>query len=231
MPPRPKDHDESKFEDALLDAVGDVSGARVLELGCGDGELVLRLVDAGAEVIAVDISPSMVELGAARLARFRPGGTARFIVATAEDTGLESESQDIVVGKWVLHHVDVRAAVREIHRVLRPGGIGAFVETSALNPLLRFARRRIAGRFGTTSFGTPDEHPLTRADIDLLQEQFGECRLDFPNFVFFYLLDRHVTDWRWEAFSRWCLRLDDLVERRIPALHPASYYLRVVVRK
>jgi ubiquinone/menaquinone biosynthesis C-methylase UbiE len=118
----------------------------VLELGCGAGDLSLELLRRGARLTALDVSPGMVELARARAGRFRPGAEARFVVGAAEQTGLPDESFERVVGKWVLHHLDVAAAARETRRVVRPGGRAAFFENQDRNPLLRLARRRLGGR-------------------------------------------------------------------------------------
>jgi SAM-dependent methyltransferase len=96
--------------------------ASVLEVGCGPGrgaEYALRL---GAEkVLATDADPRMVELATRRL----KGWDRRAEVRTGEVTaiGLPDGSVDIAVELQVLHHViDWRLALRELARVLRPGG-------------------------------------------------------------------------------------------------------------
>src|SRR5918992_3685626 len=78
VPPR----DPDPFELALLDALGPVEGLRVLELGCGAGDLSLELLRRGARLTALDVSSGMVELARARAERFRPGAEARFVVGT-----------------------------------------------------------------------------------------------------------------------------------------------------
>src|ERR687895_448069 len=150
------------YDESLLDALGPVEGRSVLELGCGAGRLSLELLRRGARLTAIDISPGMVEV-----ARSRAAG-ASFEVAPAEETGLPGGSFDLVVGKWVLHHVHVGAAAREVHRLLRPGGRAVFFENQDRNPLLRLARRRLWGSRRLTWVGTQDEHPLSRDDFGAL---------------------------------------------------------------
>jgi SAM-dependent methyltransferase len=226
LPPRPRDHDEAQFERAVMSGAGAMGGARVLELGCGDGELTFQLVDAGAEVTALDLSPAMVEVARERLERFRPAAAVRFVAAPAEDTALEAQSFDLVVGKWVLHHTDCARAADEVRRLLAPDGRAIFVETSGLNPLLTLSRRWLPGRFGIERYGTDDERPISRADIRLFEERFERCLVDFPNFVLFQLFDRNVAKWRWAWVSRLCVRLDELA-LRVRALRPLSYYMRI----
>ena len=209
MPPGPPD----EWERALLDSAGDVEGLRVLELGAGDGGLSLALLERGADVTALDVSPAMVAVAEARAERFAAGRPARFLVRPAEETGLEDAGFDLVIGKWLLHHVDLPRAAAEIARVLRPGGRGLFMESSALNPALVLARRNLVGRLGVPRFGTPDERPLGRDDLRLLARYFRRVSVGFPSFWLVQMVDRHITRDRWPAFARACRRADAALAR------------------
>jgi SAM-dependent methyltransferase len=222
LPPRPPD----RLEDALLAGLEPLQGLRILDAGCGSGDLTIQLAERGASVTGLDISQGMVGLARARVERFCPNATADFVVAPFEETGLEPESFDAVVGKWVLHHADVRACALETRRLLRPGGRALFIENSALNPVLRFAREHVTGRFGIPRLGTVDEHPLTAEDYALLESLFADLKLHFPVFEFFRLFDRQVLRFRSDRASRLFLALDDALERR-----PRSrgYSFRVII--
>jgi SAM-dependent methyltransferase len=100
----------------VFDAVAEVHPHRYLEVGCGPGELAERVArDLGSEVIALDISPRMVELARGRGVDAREGDVEELPFADA--------SFDCVCAAWMLYHVpDVPRALREIARVLRPGG-------------------------------------------------------------------------------------------------------------
>lgn len=230
--PEPLAASPDQWEQAILDAIGDVKGQRVLELGCGDGGLTCRLADLGAQVTAQDISPGMVTLARDRLGRFRPGSDVRVEVGPAEDTGLDPASCDVVVGKWLLHHVDLDAAANEIRRVLRPGGTAVFVETSALNPGLAWARDHIVlrGRLGTKQYGTDDERPLGRSDLRRLRAVFPSLRVDHPNFVLLHMFNRNVLNFPSERLTRRLIRIDNALGRRLPVIRPLSYYMRITIR-
>jgi ubiquinone/menaquinone biosynthesis C-methylase UbiE len=216
------------WERALGSAAMPIEGATVLELGCGDGEITMQLVNAGAaHVTAIDLSPGMVDLARKRMEAFRPDAPVRFAAAPAEETGLPSAAFDLIVGKFVLHHLDWPQAVEEIARLLKPGGRAVFIETSALNPLLRFARKHLTGRFGVSRLGTPDEHPLTRADIDVLRARFRNVTVDFPNFFLFHVFDRNVLRFRFARITKVLYRTDVWIRRNLPALGRLSYYMRV----
>jgi SAM-dependent methyltransferase len=106
---------------AVFDVCGDVRGLRVFDAGCGPGLYAEELLARGAEeVVGVDASATMVEL-----ARVRVPAHASFRVHDLQQSldWLEPSSFDLAVMALVIHHLDNRtAALREIHRVLRPGG-------------------------------------------------------------------------------------------------------------
>ena len=97
-------------------AIAEVSPRSVLEAGCGPGELAERVqADLGSEVVAIDVSPRMVELARARGVDARVGDVQELPFADGEF--------DCAIAAWMLYHVpDVDRAARELARVLGPGG-------------------------------------------------------------------------------------------------------------
>ncbi|MFM9135986.1 MAG: class I SAM-dependent methyltransferase [bacterium] len=96
---------------------------RVLEIGAGTGFFVLNLMQAGLAKSAVvtDISPGMVEVAVRNGTGLGLDVTGQ--VADAETLPFEDGEFDLVIGHAVLHHIpDVELALREVLRVLRPGG-------------------------------------------------------------------------------------------------------------
>lgn len=98
------------------------AGSEVLEIGCGMGADLQQLASAGAHVAAVDLVPRHLEL---TRRRFELAGLrARLARADAERLPYEGASFDVVYSFGVIMcTADMRAAVREIRRVLRPGGM------------------------------------------------------------------------------------------------------------
>ena len=96
-------------------------GLRVLEIGCGLGTDGAQFALAGANYIGVDLTEASV--GLARKKFELSGLPGEFRVADAEKLDFADESFDLVYSHGVLHHTpDTKQAVREIHRVLKPGG-------------------------------------------------------------------------------------------------------------
>jgi ubiquinone/menaquinone biosynthesis C-methylase UbiE/catechol 2,3-dioxygenase-like lactoylglutathione lyase family enzyme len=101
--------------EAVVRLVGDGPGS-LLEVGVGSGRLTARLAERGWDVTGIDAAPRMLELARARA----PG--ARLEAARAEELPFEDASFDAVVAVGVLEYGDLEASLRELARVLRPGG-------------------------------------------------------------------------------------------------------------
>jgi SAM-dependent methyltransferase len=99
-----------------FEAVAEIEPKRVIEVGGGPGELAARIAtELGCEVVMLDISPRMVELARERGVDARVGDVQRLPFPDA--------AFDCAVAAWMLFHVpDVDAGLRELVRVLRPGG-------------------------------------------------------------------------------------------------------------
>jgi SAM-dependent methyltransferase len=97
---------------------GDLRGRRVLEVGCGTGTMSTALAErALCKVWGVDASPEMVEIARGRV----PDGVG-LKVARAEDLPFRDGWFERAVMRLVLHLLDRSRALRELRRVLAPGG-------------------------------------------------------------------------------------------------------------
>lgn len=218
MPPGPLD----QYTQAIVDALGPLHGVRVLEVGCGAGDLTLELVRRGAEVTALDLSPRLADITRARVDRWGVEGSANVRVAPLEATGLPADSFARVCGKWVLHHLDVAAAGSEVARVMEPCGKAVFFENHDRNPVLRVARRRLLGLPGVARVGTLDERPLSAADLDALRERFAQVRCHYPSLYLGEIVSRQLLDHR---LNRPLKAVDSWLWRRVPWLRPYGYHV------
>ena len=103
-------------EDVLFGAVREVSPKRLLDVGCGAGEMAKRIqLELGADVVALDSSQRMVDLTRER--------GVEAVLGDIQRVPFEDGEFDCVVAGWVLYHVvDRKQSIAECARVLRPGG-------------------------------------------------------------------------------------------------------------
>ena len=122
-------------------------GDALLDIGCGDGELVARVAERYPRIVGGDISPAVVEE-----ASRRRGAVARWMVLDASRTlpFADGSFSDVVALSTLQYLFDPAAFLREAHRVLRPGG-RLLVETPNMAYLPQ-RLRLLAGRPIRTSF-------------------------------------------------------------------------------
>lgn len=146
----------------LLDAAELQPGARVLELATGTGEVGLmahELIQPGGELLLSDFAPEMLH-AAQKAAEGLPG--VRFKQIDIESIDIEAASQDAVLCRWGLMFLaDPEAGMREIRRVLKPGGRLATAAWTAPeeNPWSSIVST-ILGEAMTTSPPTPGQFAL-----------------------------------------------------------------------
>lgn len=126
---------------------------KILELGCGTGLFTKYFASYGGTLAACDVSPDLLEK--ARI-RSREEKNVILFRADAEVLPFQSSAFDAVVGSSVLHHLDVPTALKEIQRVLRPGGWMGFAEPNMLNPQVAIQKKipLVGERFGETGHET-----------------------------------------------------------------------------
>ena len=147
-------------------------GLRVLEIGCGMGTDGAQFAKAGADYTGVDLTEAAIELSRKRFELF--GLRGAFRVADAENLDFTDESFDLVYSHGVLHHTpDTARAVREIHRVLKPGGraIVMLYHRGSYNYRIGIrVLRRAGARLLKSESGLRIVHRLTAEPIDSLRE-------------------------------------------------------------
>jgi ubiquinone/menaquinone biosynthesis C-methylase UbiE len=98
------------------------AGKRLLEVGCGMGTDLLQFARGGAICTGVDLTPRSIEISRRHFEVY--GLPGNFLLTDGERLPFPDESFDVVYSNGVLHHTpDTAGAVREVHRVLKPGGI------------------------------------------------------------------------------------------------------------
>jgi SAM-dependent methyltransferase len=113
----------------MLEA-GKLDGSeRVLDIGSGPGHTALLFATAAREVVATDPTAAMLDQGR-RIAGERGLTNVTFELTSAESLPFADDSFDRVTSRQSAHHyADIRAALREVSRVLRPGGSFVLIDT------------------------------------------------------------------------------------------------------
>jgi SAM-dependent methyltransferase len=154
------------------------AGRRVLDLGCGLGNDAARFARGGAAVTLVDLAPRALELARANFAQRGLPGT--FLEGNGEALELPEGSFDLVWCHTVLHFTPEPARmVREIHRVLAPGGQAILMgvnRRSWMRLLHRLARVEI------DHLAAPVFHWFTRDEFAALLAPFAEARVVVERF-------------------------------------------------
>ena len=176
----------------------------VLELGCGTGNLSLRLIDAvgDARFTFVDAAPEMVAMTRGRLAERWPEASARcdFRVARFEDLEVEPDEFDLIVSSLSLHHVE---DVGPIYRMLR--------ESLAAHGALR-----VADGYGGATDTIHERHlarweAFWRAPGHLSPDEIAQVREHVARHDHYQPLGEHFRMLEEAGFERWdCLWRDGL---------------------
>jgi 2-polyprenyl-3-methyl-5-hydroxy-6-metoxy-1,4-benzoquinol methylase len=154
-------------------------GMTVLELGCGAGYFTQELARSKANVVAIDISPELLDIAKSYCSE----PNVRYEIEDASELSYHDCVFDSVVGSSVLHHLQIEAALREIYRVLKPAGTIYFTEPNMLNPQIAIQKNVpwIKRKLGDS----PDETAFLRWRLRRLLERTGyrHIRLDPFDFL------------------------------------------------
>ena len=174
---------------ALL--LGDVRGKDLLDMACGMGEESVYFAKLGARVTGIDISDVGIASLKKRAAFHHLDITA--LEMRCDPTSFHDGSFDRIHGLGILHHVGIEAGLREVDRLLRPGGLGVFLEPLGDSPTVEAVKSflmkhaRFLGNFVRV---TEHEHNLTWREIHAATARFADVRL-YP-FRLLYRLKRFL---------------------------------------
>ena len=160
-------------------------GLRVLEVGCGLGTDGAQFAKAGADYTGVDLTEAAVGLARKRFDLSNLPG--KFLKADAENLEFEDDLFDLVYSHGVLHHTpDTVGAVREIHRVLKPGGraIVMLYHRGSYNYRINLrVFRRMGARFLKYESGLQLAAKLSGEPIESLREHARFIKEDMESYL------------------------------------------------
>lgn len=210
----------------ILDSLALPPRARALDAGCGPGILSRDLLARGLEVTSTDLTAPMLEL-----TRRATGGAARLVRSSIEELPFADASFDLVCSCGVIEYLpSYEHAVREFHRILRPGGTLVLPTTSSWGPANYLApiveglknSRRIQARFGV------DARPFTvRRHSPLALRRYLESMFERTEDQYFFLLPyprpfNRIFPAASQTIERWLDRL-----RHTPLRYVGEGYLTV----
>lgn len=119
-----------------------------VDLGCGTGELLLKLLDKAETVIGVDHSAQMLKMARLKLDAENAAARSDLRLGELEHLPLRDKEGDAAIINMVLHHIPLpQAGIQEANRILRPGG------TLVIADFAKHAREDIREKFGATWLG------------------------------------------------------------------------------
>jgi SAM-dependent methyltransferase len=139
---------------------------KLLEIGCGTGLFTGKVYAATqADITAIDISEDLLDQARQKYSQ------CHFRVDDAMHLSFADNSFHGVYGSSVLHHLDMEQAMKEVHRVLKPGGRTVFAEPNMLNPQILIQKNV---PFIKKALGdSPDETAIVRWKMKSLMKELG----------------------------------------------------------
>lgn len=158
-----------------------VPGKKVLDYGCGHGMHTIQLAKMGAkEIIGIDLSEESLKIAEERRMKYEVSNV-RFTRMDAEELEFQNNYFDIVFDGGTFSSIELGKGLKEIQRVLRPGGSLIGIETLGHHPLANLKRRVNRKRGVRTNWAA--SHIMKMSDFELVKRYFNLNQVRFFHFV------------------------------------------------
>lgn len=158
--------------DELFAGLPELKNKNVLYYGCGENISILEHFYArGADVACFDLS----EVALKKILSKYPN--AKLVVADAHQLAFKDGQFDLILGRGILHHLDIPISLVEIKRILSRAGIAVFIEPLGINPFISLYRAL------TPASRTKEEHPFGFREIKMIQNNFSSCVCHYYSFL------------------------------------------------
>jgi ubiquinone/menaquinone biosynthesis C-methylase UbiE len=147
----------------------------LLDYGCGAGYGLIDVSNKIKNGVGIDISDVLIDNAKLKI-KEKNIKNIEFFVMDAMNTTFESETFSLIRGSAILHHLDLKASLNEIKRILKPEGNAIFFEPLGINPAIALYRKL------TPKIRTIDEHPFTGKDIKQIKETFPNTKIRYYSF-------------------------------------------------
>ncbi|HWP45391.1 MAG TPA: methyltransferase domain-containing protein [Blastocatellia bacterium] len=122
----------------VLDLLGK-PGGRVLDAGCGTGDFIPELLDRAEEVFALDFAEEMVEKAKSRIAPDERSRGVHFSVGDVCNLEFQDDYFDAIIAVGLIEYLaDVGTALRQMRRVLKPGGVLVITVPNLASPFMAY---------------------------------------------------------------------------------------------
>lgn len=190
---------------------------QVLEIGSGDGVFTKRLSGTGAQIVATDVTPAVIERSKKRI-KFKG---LIYKIENCEKLSFKDNSFTVVCGISILHHVNMKKTLQESFRVLKPGGKLFFTEPNYLNPII----------YVTTNVGwlrkvmeySPGERALLKRKVIKTLKDIGFRKVIVKNYDF-------LLPWTPKFMIGFLEKIGSVLER-IPLISEISGSLLIYAEK
>ena len=157
---------DNKEADAYFnESIAGLTGS-LLVLGCGDTDITLFAEKGFSDINGIDISPKSIEKINKIITKKGLEKKVKAMVMDAHNLEFSNKNFDAIVGRSIIHHLDIEKISQELARVLKPGGKIVFLEPLGSNPIVNLYRLL------TPRARTEDEHPLTLIDFKIIKKYF-----------------------------------------------------------
>ena len=219
------DYEQQVRSGAVLARLRPIAGETILDIGCGNARDMIRILEAGARIVGIDLSEGMIDQ-ARRELQAAGHRDVRLDVGDATQMPFPDASFDKVLCSEVIEHIpDADAAVREIRRVLKPGGM-LVISTPNRTSWYGFDRYILWARVLRRRWNHPFDNWRTMSELTSMLTRQGlevsttatVCYL--PGFLATYFLPRQL-----QSAVVACMGPAEGLARRIA---PGNGYLLVV---
>ena len=159
--------------------------SEILDYGCGVGDSIRKVSYFNPKKITgIDISEVSINKAKKKVLDLK--SNVELSVDNCEKTKFQDNIFDIVYGTGILHHLDIKICLEEVHRILKKGGKFLFIEPLGTNPLINIYRKV------TPKSRSKDEHPLVKNDLNYIKNKFDKVEIKYYGFLtlIFYPLYR-----------------------------------------
>ena len=224
------DIEEKKKKFSFLSFIlPDIKGKRILDIGCGNGDLSVFLAKMGGVLYSIDNSQQSV-INTLKMAEMN-GVQITAEQRDALEIDLIPEHFDYVVGNMILHHIEpLDVFLEKCYFCMNNGAIAIFNENFASSKFLMFFRDNICGKFGVYKASDDYEYPITKEEVEYMNHTFDDIKIETDEFLYVGMLAKNVFR-KSATLKRAFDSIDRLIYKSMPWMRDKSYHQIIKMMK